>query len=184
MKKLALATLSLIATLAASSYVLAQGKSKGEPSLLYQVSGKGLAKPSYIFGTFHAICSTEMVPLTKLDTYLAEADQLMMEVDLDDAAVMQAMGKSIYIQGGKTLRDFLTAEELTKVDLMLKTYIGAPVENLINIKPSMLTVLTLTRPKALGCAPVAWGVGAGLSRGFADPSVLRSGSSSTGGVGG
>ena len=158
MKKTALTALSFFAILAASSYVYAQSKGKAEPSLLYQVSGKGLAKPSYIFGTFHAICATEMIPLTKLDTYLTETDQLMMEVDLDDTTVMQSMGKSIFMPNGKTLMDFLTADELTKVDEMFKAYIGAPLENLKNIKPSMLTVLTLTRPKALGCTPVGFDV--------------------------
>jgi len=57
---------------------------------------------------------------------------------------------------GKTLKDFLTADELAKVDEMLKNYLGVPVANLMTIKPSMLTILTLTRPKAMGCTPVTF----------------------------
>ena len=152
MKKIALASLSILAILAASSEVFSQRK----PSLLYQVSGNGLAKPSYIFGTFHAICSTQMVPLTSLDSYLTRTDQLMMEIDMDDAVEMSAMGKSIFMADGKTLKDYLTAEELAKVDEMLRKYIGVPVDNVINIKPTMLTILTLTRPKAMGCTPVTF----------------------------
>lgn len=156
MQKLTRAALSLLAICAASSIVYSQSKPKADPSLLYQVTGKGLAKPSYIFGTFHAICSTEMVPLTTVDTYLNQTDQLMMEIDMDDSAEMQSMSRSIFMADGKTLKDLLTPDELAKVDELMKSYLGAPLNNLINIKPSMLTVLILTRPKAIGCTPVTF----------------------------
>ena len=155
MKKILLATLSLLAICAAADYVLAQ---REEPSLLYKVTGKGLAKPSYIFGTFHAICPTQMVPFDQLDTYLAATDQLMMEIDMDDSAEIASMGKSIFMPEGKTLKDFLTGEELAKVDEMLKNYLGVPVDRVGNIKPSALMVLSLTRPKAIGCTPVTYDV--------------------------
>ena len=153
MRKILLATLSLLAICAAVDHVLAQ---KDEPSLLYQVTGKGLAKPSYIFGTFHAICPTEMVPFERLDSYLAATDQLMMEVDMDDSAEMASMGKSIYMPEGKTLKDYLTGDELAKVDEMLKNYLGVPLDKVGNLKPTALLVISLTRPKALGCTPVTY----------------------------
>ena len=154
MKRILLATLSIFAICGASGLALAQSKTKEEPSMLYQVTGKGLAKPSYIFGTFHAICASEMVPLASLDTYLTQTDQLMMEIDMDDTVEMQSMGKSIFMADGKTLKDFLTAEEIAKVNEMMKSYLGVPVDNLMSIKPSMLMILALTRPKAMGCTPM------------------------------
>lgn len=154
MKKLVLATLSLITTFAAPSYATAQSKADAEPSLLYQVSGKGLAKPSYIFGTFHAICATEMVPVASLDNYLTQTDQLMMEVDLDDGTEMASMAGAVAMPGGKTLKDFLTADELVKVDELTKSYLGVPAEAVKSLKPSTLMVILITRPKAIGCTPV------------------------------
>lgn len=125
------------------------------PSLLYQVSGKGLAKASYIFGTFHAICPGDIVALERLDTYLNQSDQLMMEIDMDDPVEMASMGKAIIMPGGKTIRDFLTAEQFAKVDEMVKNFLGYSVENLKSIKPSIITVIALTSPKAIGCKPTA-----------------------------
>ena len=154
MKKLALATLSLFATFAGSSYVSAQAKPKVETSLLYEVSGKGLAKPSYVFGTFHAICSTEMVPLTSLDAYLTQTNQLMMEIDMDDKTEMGSMAGAVAMPEGKTLKDFLTAEELVKVDELTRNYLGVPAETVKSIKPSTLMIILITRPKAIGCTPV------------------------------
>jgi uncharacterized protein len=101
-----LLVVGLTAIAAGNAY--GQPKSSREtPSLLYQVTGKGISKPSYIFGTFHAICPTEMVPFESLDRYLDESDQLMMEIDMDDPAEMMAMTKGVMIPGGKTIKDFL-----------------------------------------------------------------------------
>src|SRR5437868_2283574 len=59
--------------------------------LLYKISGKGLAKSSYIFGTFHVLCPTDMMPMSKLDPYIDQAEQFVMEIDMDDPAEMQSM---------------------------------------------------------------------------------------------
>ena len=158
MKRISILTFLCLgfATIAA---IVSQAQTKANsdaPSLLYQVSGKGLAKPSYIFGTFHAICATEMVPLESLDIYLDRSDQLMMEIDMDDSVEMQSMGKAIIIPDGKTLKDFLTPDQFAKVDAMWKNFLGYSVENVRMVKPSMLTVLALTSPKAIGCKPTTY----------------------------
>lgn len=131
------------------------GQEKSGTGMLYQVSGKGMAKSSYIFGTFHAICPGDMVAIESLDTYLNQSDQLMMEIDMDDAVEMASMGKAIIIPNGKTIKDFLTVEQFAKVDEMVKNFLGYSVENLKAIKPSIITVIALTSPKAIGCKPTA-----------------------------
>ncbi len=147
--------------LAALSAVVTNAQTKtgaDAPSLLYQVSGKGIAKPSYIFGTFHAVCPGDMVALESLDLYLDQSDQLMMEIDMDDAVEMGSMGKAIIIPDGKTLKDFLTPEQFAKVDEMVKNLLGYSAENLKTVKPSIVTVIALTSPKAIGCKPTAYDV--------------------------
>lgn len=152
-------TLITICLLTACGTVISQTNPKvvtSAPSLLYKVSGKGLARPSYIFGTFHAICPTEMVPFESLDSYIAQSDQVLMEIDMDDAAEMGMMTKGLIIPGGKTLKDFLTAEQFAKVDEMMKHYVGYSAENVKMVKPTMLTVMALTSPKAIGCTPTTY----------------------------
>ena len=157
MKRIIFVGLSLIAVGAASVLTFGQARPSVEPgSLLYQVSGKGLSKPSYIFGTFHAVCSTDMVPLESLDAYLTQTDQLMMEIDMDDAVEMGSMMGAIIIPDGKTLKDLLTAEQFAKVDAMIKDLLGYSAENVKMVKPSMLTVLAVASPKAIGCTPTIY----------------------------
>ena len=156
MKRITIFT-SLLLTIFSSLFAQAQTKSAPEaPSLLYRISGTGLAKPSYIFGTFHAVCATEMVPFESLDLYLDQTDQLMMEIDMDDPVEMGQMGQAMVIPGGKTIKDYLTSEQFAKVDAMFQDLLGQSVENLKVVKPSMLTVLALTSPKAIGCKPTVY----------------------------
>jgi uncharacterized protein YbaP (TraB family) len=158
MKRIVLATLPFLLVISMTAVVYGQSKLAASPSLLYQVTGNGLAKPSYIFGTFHAVCASDMVPLDVLDNYITQTDQLVMEIDMDDPAEMQSMAKVLVIPDGKTIKDFLSAEQFVKVDEMFKSLLGYSAENVKMIKPSMLTVFVLTSPKSIGCTPVTYDV--------------------------
>lgn len=129
-------------------------KSPGS-ALLYKVSGKGLKKPSYILGTFHAICPTDMVPIEKLTGYVEQTEQLYLELDLDDPAVMLSMTRALQLPAGKTLKDLYTAEQYAKVGTLLKDSVGLPIDAVKGVRPSMLAIMAITSPKLAGCAPAA-----------------------------
>ncbi len=148
MKKQPLTVLSLLLICASAATFFAQDSSS---AMLYEITGKNLSKPSYLLGTFHAICSTDMLPVEKLTAYIHKTDQMLLELDLDDPAVMQAMASAVAMADGKTLRDFYTAEEYTRVDELLKSSLGISVENVKTIMPSMVAVIASTSPKSLGC---------------------------------
>jgi uncharacterized protein len=147
---------AFVASLFFGSTSLAQAPAAAQTdtsSLLYEVTGKGLAKPSYVFGTMHAACQTDVVPLETVGTYVNQTDQIVMELDLDDKAVVGAMASGVMIPGGKTLKDYLTPEEFAKVDAMVMELLGAPAEAVKSVKPMMLSVALMTSQKVIGCAP-------------------------------
>lgn len=159
MKHIKFTAFSLSIVAAVCTLTAGQTKPPSEtPSLLYKISGKGISKPSYLFGTFHAICPEEMIPLESLDTYLAQTDQVVMEIDLDDPAEMLQLTKAVMIPDGKTMKDFLTPEQFAKVDEMVKNALGYSAENVKMIKPVLLTVLVLTSPKLIGCTTTAYDI--------------------------
>src|SRR5688572_1251186 len=121
--------------------------------LLYEITRKDLANPSYIFGTIHAICANDMIPVAGLQPYIEKTDQMLMEIDMDDPVEMGSMSKTIFIPEGKTLKDFLSPEQFLKVDEMTKSLLGAPAENLMKLKPSILSVLAIASAKSMGCTP-------------------------------
>lgn len=158
MKPTNLFTLLLLGLgLCAATPIHGQTKKSADPSsLLYEVSGKGLGKPSYLLGTFHAVCPADMVPLDTLDPYLTRTDQVLMEVNLEDTSELGSLASSAFIPGGKTWKDFLTPEQFAKVDAMTMSMLGYPAESVKAIKPIMLTVLLVTSPKVSGCTVNAY----------------------------
>ncbi len=121
--------------------------------LLYKISGNGLKQPSYIFGTVHITCQDDLFSMETLNGYLGQADQLIMEIDMNDPAINESVAKDMVIPDGKTFTEFLTPGEYAKVDEFIKSMLGVSVETLKTIKPFTLEVLIVTNPKILGCSP-------------------------------
>lgn len=113
--------------------------------LLYQVSGNGLKKPSYLFGTFHLLNSDFLNDMPKVAECFKKAKGLVVEVDLQPADVL-VVQKSM-LMDGKKLSDLLTKEELDKLDNKLTEVMGFGVALFDNMKPAAIaTVLAAAMP--------------------------------------
>lgn len=120
--------------------------------ILYKITGKSLAKPSYLFGTVHVICTADMVPKEKLGSYLDKTDRLVMEIDLNNLGEIAEMAKGLAMPEGKTLKTILTPEKYAKVDEMVLNALGFHAERVQTINPVALQVMILSSPKMLGCS--------------------------------
>src|SRR6185295_9427100 len=68
-----------------SLITLAQEKNKKEfNTLLWEITGNGLPRPSYLFGTIHMICSDEALLSDSLKTAIGNSDAVYFEVDMDN----------------------------------------------------------------------------------------------------
>lgn len=120
--------------------------------LLYEVTGRDLQQPSYIFGTVHIVCPEDFFSLDTLDSYIKKTDRLILELDMDNPAELQAIVAGMALPGGKTLKDLLAPEKYSRVDQMFRQYMGNSVDNFAAVKPAMLQVMVATSPKFIGCA--------------------------------
>lgn len=135
--------LSLLATAAATLGCNAQ--------LLWKVSGNGLEKPSYIFGTHH------IAPLSVLDSVpgfneaLASADKVYGELIMSEANTPQSQQKMLsYAMAPQDslLTAVLSPVQLDSLDKVVKSYMGPMVSanQFAQMKPAMLnTVLALVQ---------------------------------------
>ena len=139
--------------LTASQVSEAQSRSASSSNgILYKITGKGLKKPSYLFGTVHVICQQDMFSKEKLAAYLGQTERLVMELDLDNLGEIAEMAKGISLPDGKTLKNILTPEQYAKVDEMVMNSLGFHAENVQSISPVALQVMILSSPKMLGCS--------------------------------
>jgi uncharacterized protein YbaP (TraB family) len=95
--------------------VAALGQGKTEKSLLWKITGPGLEKPSYLFGTIHVICKEDAVISPTLLKSIRDCDEVYFEVDMDNMIEMlMALGK-MKMKGDTTLKDLLEKEDYKKV---------------------------------------------------------------------
>jgi len=92
-----------------------QEKHSTEKTLLWQISGNGLEKPSYLFGTIHMICSDDAVLSDSLINIIKNTEQVYFEVDMDNLFEMLGVIKKMKMRGDTTLEDLLSSEDYKKV---------------------------------------------------------------------
>lgn len=154
MKRIATLTLLAIGILAVSGRTIAQTRPSDAPtSILYEITGGGIARPSYLLGTIHVSCAADIVPISAIEPFIDKTDQMLMELDLDDPAELKYIAGNVMIPNGKTIADHLSPEELAKVDAMTTSVLGYPASAVKTLKPWVLAVLIMTSPKTIGCEP-------------------------------
>ena len=99
-----------------SLMTLGQEKNKKDfNTLLWQISGNGLSRPSYLFGTIHMICSEEALLSDSLKTAIVNSDAVYFEVDMDNLFEMLGVMRKMKMRNDTTLADLLTKEDYSKV---------------------------------------------------------------------
>ncbi len=122
----------------------------GDKSLLYEISGKGLTQPSYLYGTFHLLCQQDLnlspVTLEKVKA----ADQVYLELDMDDPKEISAMMGKMYMKD-QVLKDLMPEADYEYVKSFFKDSLKLNLESMQKVKPFVL--MTMVYPKMLGCTP-------------------------------
>lgn len=125
-----------------------------EKSLLWEISGKNLTKPSYIFGTMHVMCQGDVVLTPEIEKSLQSTDQIMMELDMDDPMIMFNMMGATLSKDGKTLTEKLGEDLSKKVDAILQERAKISLAMLDNLNLQALSMqlglLGLSCPMELG----------------------------------
>ncbi|TCD29510.1 TraB/GumN family protein [Pedobacter psychrodurus] len=133
--------LLLIAFLGFSVTLCAQTK-KTSNSLLWEISGNGLKKPSYLFGTHHLIASKFADTMKVLQEKLKSADAVVGEIVMD--STIQKKMAPFLIMKNNTLDSLLTQAEFKEVEDYFKTkQPGFELKELNNFKPAMVSLMIM-----------------------------------------
>ncbi|MEP6748511.1 MAG: TraB/GumN family protein [Bacteroidota bacterium] len=114
-----------------------------ENTLLWEISGNHLAKPSYLFGTMHLLCAADAQLSDSLRFSIASVKQIYFEIDLNNM-MANAMGimKVINMNNNIKLSDLLSADEYDRVkDYFKKNSVMLPFSMLERMKPYFITAL-------------------------------------------
>ncbi|WP_299755929.1 TraB/GumN family protein [uncultured Pontibacter sp.] len=130
------------------------GGPKDENALLWKISGKGLKKPSYIYGTIHAVCPDKMMISEALQSTVTQTEQLSLELDMDDPNMMTQIMQSAMLPEGQSLKAMLDEEEYSALATYFKASYGIDLIQLDNMKPFMLYTMLL--PMLTECKPESY----------------------------
>ncbi len=123
-------------------------------ALLYEVSGNGLMKPSYLYGTFHLVCPTDLTITDAMKKAVGDAQQVYLEIDMDDPAMMTGMMKSMLMTNGKTVKDLLKPDDYTLLDNYLKQKMNMNLAQVGTMKP--IGLMSLMYMTVLPCQPASY----------------------------
>jgi uncharacterized protein YbaP (TraB family) len=141
-KTLLLALLCLTFT----SVLFAQ-KTKLENSLLWKVTGNGLQKPSYLFGTYHLLTNAYADTLPGLINAYKSSDVVVGELVID--STMQAPMMEAQVLKGTTLQKVLPDTLYAKASTWFKEQAGLDIIKLDGLNPMtvMTVVMAITKQK-------------------------------------
>jgi uncharacterized protein len=86
-----------------------------ENTLLWEVTGNQLTKPSYIFGTMHILCADDAKLSDNLKKVIKDSEQIYFEIDMDDMQQMMSSVQFLRMRDGKKISDLLTEAEYERV---------------------------------------------------------------------
>jgi len=112
-------------------------------SLLWQVTGKDLQKPVYIYGTMHILCDADAKPGKTLRAVIKNVDEIYFEIDLDELGELFAGVSKTMMRNDTTLADLYTPDEYDRVTAFFHQHdMGAQLEVMKRMQP-MLTSASL-----------------------------------------
>lgn len=110
--------------------------------LLWQVSGNGLGKPSYLMGTHHFAPESFIDSVRGLNEAINSCDIVCGEVVTDSLmspATQKKMALAMIAPEDSTLKDVLSPAGLQIVERVVNKYLGIPLAPLMKLKPAALT---------------------------------------------
>lgn len=127
--------------------LLSVGQEPNEKTLLWEISGNGLQKSSYLYGTIHVICPDDLKISATTKAAFDKTEQLYLELDLDDPELSSQMQRSM--ASHTHLKNLLKANDYEQLASFFKDRTGYSIDMLGMIKPFYL--LSYTYSPMIGC---------------------------------
>jgi uncharacterized protein YbaP (TraB family) len=125
-----------------------------DKTLLWEVSGKGIKQPSYLYGTIHLMCPQDLHVPEIVKQKFNSTEHLFLEIDMDDPAMMQEMMAGMMMKDTSTIKSLLGDEAYDRLNKTFTSKVGFPLDMMKKTKPMLL--MALVYPTMLGCQPDSW----------------------------
>lgn len=135
-------------------FVFISLSANSQSALLYEISGPGMKKPSYLFGTIHLICPDDFFLSDSVLKRMGRSQKLVLELDFDAPDLMNSMKEQIMFPEGKHLSQYLSKGKSDTLDNWLKANFQVGIAELGKMKP--LGLMSMMYMKLLNCMPESY----------------------------
>ena len=125
---------------------------KDNNSLLWEISGKDINQPSYLFGTFHLMCKEDIQFSENLLKAFKYSSSLYLEIDLDDPTNTFSALKYMYMKDGVTLRKLYDSLQYKKIQKFFSDSLHMSMAMVEKMKPAFSS--SLVYPFMMTCKTV------------------------------
>ncbi|HVO72943.1 MAG TPA: TraB/GumN family protein [Ignavibacteriaceae bacterium] len=133
-KKL-LNTAKILFILLTASTVFLQAQDSS--SFFWEISGNGLEKPSYLFGTVHLIAQSDLILPDTLESLFKSCGEIVLEVDMDDPELITKTQK-LMLMPDKNIKQLLNPDEYKTLEKFFSDSLGLQLEQFGKLKPLFL----------------------------------------------
>jgi uncharacterized protein YbaP (TraB family) len=119
-----------------------------ENALLWEISGNGLAGPSWLYGTIHMICAEDFTLGDSLRSGFSSAEKIYLELDMDDPSMaLRTLQLSMLKKG--SLKDLMSREAYDTLNRFMTDSMRMPLMLFNKMKP--FTLMSILYTKILPC---------------------------------
>jgi uncharacterized protein YbaP (TraB family) len=111
-------------------------------TLLWEVSGKGLTQPSYLYGTMHMVCAEDAKMSVGLKDVIRKSKQVFFELDMDNMEEMMSVLKYARMTNGLKISDLVSPVDYQKLEeYFKKNQSMLPFPMMTRFKPYFITAI-------------------------------------------
>ena len=124
-------------------------KNPDNNTVFWQITGKGLKEPSYLFGTFHLMCKEDIHFGTEFIKAIKQVREVYLEMNLDDPATLLSAFLYINMAQNKKLKDLYSNDEYDRLEKYFHDSLNTSLRMFQKMKPYFLVAMLY--PKMLNC---------------------------------
>ena len=107
-------------------------------SIFWKVTGNGLEKPSYLFGTVHLIPKSDFFFIDSLENKFESCQEIVLEVDMDDPGFLTKTQQLMYMPDNKSIKDLLDSTDYSRLSEFFKDSLNLQLDQFQKLKPVFL----------------------------------------------
>lgn len=148
-------SLKKIPLLLSCSLLLLTAKAQQQPqeksSLLWEISGKGLQSPSWLYGTIHAICPQDLHFSNATIDAVKQSKTLFLEVNIGDKEEIGRLQAAVVMPEPYSFKTLFAADDYLKLSTWFHDTLNIELAQLDRLKPLVVYSIMIQKFFATSC---------------------------------